>query len=89
MLKQHMPRAYSLYIIRHADEHNQRTGQYLFNSLPVEAAQFITSTLFDPFHRDMSQDEVEAWISDHIIFDDNGRIMALFNNNDILWERGW
>jgi hypothetical protein len=82
-----MAREYSLWILKHAEKHHQRTGQYLFNSLPQEAGAVIVGTVFDPFHKDMSQYQVEDWLLHHAIFNDNESIVAIFNNNDMLWER--
>lgn len=80
-------RDYSRYIVQHAAVHNQRTGQYLFNSLPQEVAACVTATPWDPFGRDMSQDQVETWLHNHIIFDSNGTIIALFADSVLLWEK--
>ncbi len=65
---------------------DQRTGQRLFNLLPQPVAYFTSGTLFDPFHKDLTRKEIWDWLNDHLIFDDNGHIIALFNNNQILWE---
>lgn len=79
-------RQYSTIIISHAEEHNQRTGQYLFNSFPWEVAEALVGAPWDPFHFDMSQDRIETWLNEHIIFNDNGRIVGVFSGNTILWE---
>lgn len=80
-------REYSRDIVMHADKFNQRTGQYLFNSFPVEVANVVTGSMFDPFHKDMSQFQIEEWLLNHIVFNENGSIVAVFNENTILWER--
>lgn len=69
-----------------AKKAGQRTGQYLFNSLPPGAERVVASTLFDPYHKEMTRSALFEWISHHLIFDDRGDVIAVFNNNDILWE---
>lgn len=80
-------REYSRNILIHAPEHNQRTGQYLFNSLPLEIRKYVTEMPWDPFFRDLSQYQIENWLNNHIIFNDTGDIIGLFANNMVLWER--
>lgn len=72
-------------IVRGAKIVDQRAGQYLFNHLPQPAAHVVSGKLFDPFHQEMDEMQVHCWIQDHLIFEGN-RIIAVFNNNDILWE---
>ena len=63
-----------------------RPGQALFNVLPGDVANCVCSTLFDPFHRVKTWDEVKVWMENHLIFDGDGCVIAVFNNNQILWE---
>lgn len=72
-------------ISRGAKSTGQRTGQYLFNHLPDGAANVIAGSLFDPFHKDLSPYEIRAWLGDHLIFSPLGEVIAVFNQNDILW----
>lgn len=65
----------------------QRTGQLLFNNLPHEVANHVRGTEFDPFHKDMSKQEIIDWFNDHVIFSDGDEIIVLFNGTEILWER--
>jgi hypothetical protein len=81
-----MARRYALYIVMHAEEHNQRTGQYLYNSFPNVVCTLVAGKPWDPFHRDMSQDQIETWLNEHVIFNDNGRVVGLFSGNSLLWE---
>lgn len=62
-----------------------RTGQYLFNHLPDQVGNKVAGTLFDPFHKDLSKQEIIEWLDNHLIFDHN-EIIALFDQNTILWE---
>lgn len=73
-------------VMRDANRCGQRTGQYLFNALPPQIGNVIAGSLVDPFHQELRRDEVVAWIDHHLIFDNN-TIIAVFNGNDILWER--
>jgi hypothetical protein len=82
---QHPQFVWAEHIIRGAYVHEQRTGQYLFNHLPNPVAAQVRGTTFDPFHKDLTINEVHCWIQDHLIFDAN-RIIAVFNNDEILWE---
>ena len=85
MTKPTVVREYSRDVLMHAEQHHQRTGQYLFNGLPEEVRVVITGTVWDPFHKNMSQDQVEQWLSDHIIFNDNGGICGVVAGRKILW----
>lgn len=80
-------REYSRNILMHAEERHQRTGQYLFNGLPPQLRELTAGALWDPFHKDMSQFQIEVWLTEHVIFDDNGTIIALFDKDNILWEK--
>lgn len=64
---------------------DQRTGQYMFNQLPAGPAAAVRGKLFDPFNKELTEREICAWIEDHLIFDGQ-RIVAVYNNNQILWE---
>lgn len=66
--------------------YNQRTGQFLFNRLPEGAANVVRGTLFDPFYKELTPDQIVQWLDEHVVFDDYG-IIGIFNNNQILWER--
>ena len=66
---------------------NYRTGQHLFNSLPVGAQNALVGTSIDPFHRDFVKDKIERWADNHLIFDGE-EIICLFGLYDnILWEK--
>lgn len=84
-----LARDYSKTVIANAPAQNQREGQYLFNSLPTEAAAVVTGTDFDPFYKHMSQYQVEDWLNKHIIFNQSGSVIGVFANNKILWERNY
>lgn len=73
-------------IERGAETSGQRTGQYLFNHLPSEAAAQVVGTMFDPFNKDLSIHEIRAWLDKHIIYHGN-RIVGLFNGDMILWQK--
>jgi len=81
----HFQYVWAEHIVRGSRETGQRTGQYLFNLLPDHLSGIVTGTLWDPFHKDLEIEEIHQWIQDHLIFDGH-RIIALFNNDEILWE---
>jgi len=74
------------HILKGARASNQRPGQYLYNHLPNGAAAAVNGTLFDPFHKDLDRDGIYEWLDNHIITH-HGWIIAVFNNNQILWEQ--
>jgi len=80
-------REYSRDVIMNAEKHGQRTGQYLFNGLPQEVRAVITGTVWDPFHKNMSQYQVEEWLDGHLIFNDNGGICGVIAGRKILWGK--
>lgn len=85
--KDHVVSLWVGHIVSWAPQHDLRTGQYLFNSLPNEVARVVSGTLFDPFHTDMKSGDIWNWIDNHLIFSDDGnQIIAVFNNNQILWQ---
>lgn len=65
-----------------------RMGQALFNLLPGSVGNAVAGRMFDPFHTEsMSVHDVQSWVEDHLIFDNEGRIIALFNADKFLWTR--
>lgn len=66
-----------------------RPGQELFNSLPTWVGNRLAGLHIDPFHnRDIKTvRDVQHWIDHHLIFDDDGQVIALFNYNEVLAER--
>lgn len=63
-----------------------RSGQALFNRLPLEVGRVVSGQQWDPYQRNLSAFELSEWINKHIVFD-GCEIVAVFNNDDILWER--
>jgi len=86
MTRSFVSREYSREVIMHAEGQNQRTGQYLFNGLPDGARKAVAGTVFDPFHKNMSQYQIENWLEDHVVFNDNGSIIGIIAGRKILWE---
>jgi hypothetical protein len=76
---------YTQQIFEGAQYYSQRTGQYLFNKLPLLVAAEVAGTSFDPFHKDLSKFEIYEWLDNHLIFQDQ-RIVGLFHNDVLLWE---
>lgn len=73
------------HIMTRAKANIQRTGQYMFNNLPDVIANKVAGTSFDPFHKELSAQELYDWIDGHLVFDGN-EIVGLFHENRILWE---
>jgi hypothetical protein len=82
-----LAREHSRMVMEGAPANDQRTGQYLFNTLPQEVRATLTGRPFDPFYKEMSQYQVEEWLGDHIMFDDDGEVIALYSANMILWQK--
>jgi hypothetical protein len=74
------------HILRGAFTDDQRTGQWMFNHLPLMVAARVSGTSFDPFHKNLSAHEIYDWIDNHLIFDGN-EIVGLFHNDILLWEK--
>ena len=74
-------------IVHSAEKTTLRTGQALFNHLPFSAAQIVSGTLWDPFHRDLTREEIQEWVDHHLIFGDQyyDDIIGLFNGEQLLW----
>jgi hypothetical protein len=68
-------------------KYNFRSGQYLFNNLPIGAAEAVRSTYFDPFYKDMNLEQIAAWVENHLVLGNVGDVIAVFDHNIILWER--
>lgn len=73
-------------VLETANAYSWRFGQTLFNLLPQELSWAITSSTIDPFHKHMSYKDVCKWVEDHLVFSDDGKVIAIFNNNEILAE---
>lgn len=76
------------YIFDNAPMLEQRTGQLLFNSLRQQVAAKVRGTLFDPFYKKLELHEIIDWFENHIVFNDDGIMICVFNGNEILWEEG-
>ena len=50
-----------------ARQRQYRSGQYLFNTLPVGAADAVRGKLFDPFYKDMSLEQLVEWVENHLV----------------------
>jgi hypothetical protein len=85
MTRSVLEREYSRYIIMNNEQHGQRTGQYLFNSLPDGAREVVAGTMWDPFHKELSQYQIEDWLANHVVFNDNGTIIGIIAGRRILW----
>lgn len=73
------------HIILGAGLKQQRTGQWMMNNFEPEVYIAVSGRMFDPFNKDLTREQLIEWMQDHLIFD-NGHIVAVFNNDQILWE---
>jgi hypothetical protein len=76
------------YIFDNAPMLEQRTGQLLFNSLRQQVAAKVRDTDFDPFYKDLTLFEIIEWLENHVVYNDEGIMIRLFDGNEILWEEG-
>lgn len=83
--RQIMAREYSRDVVMNATKHGQKSGQYLFNGLPDGARKAVTGMLWDPFHKDMSQYQIEEWINDHLALNESGRVIGVVTGGKIIW----
>lgn len=65
---------------------DERTGQLLFNFLRHEIAEVVRDTELDTFYDQLSFDDVVDWLDDHIEYDDEGTMVRLVSEHDVLWE---
>jgi len=81
-------KAYAKQIHYDSKKYQFRSGQYLFNTLPIGAQKVVRGKLFDPFYQDMNLDQISAWIEHHLVLSEVGReVIAVFDLNKVLWEK--
>jgi hypothetical protein len=68
-------------------EPRQETGYIMARSMPKIVEKKILQTDFNPFYKNMTFTELLSWIQNHLIFNEKGSIVALFDNDTMLWER--
>jgi hypothetical protein len=73
------------YIHFMAPQYDMRTGQLLFNILRHEIAEVVRNTELDTFYEDLELEEIVEWLENHIMFDNQGRMIRLFDGHRILW----
>lgn len=74
------------YIHTMAPVFDNRTGQLLFNVLRHEIADVVRHTDFDPFYEDLTLEEIVEWLEAHILYDNDGNMIRLFDEGGVLWE---
>jgi hypothetical protein len=62
-------------------------GRYLYEILPQEWHEDVINSNFDPYNTIMSESEMFKWLWDHVIFDPQGYMIALYNHGQILLVR--
>lgn len=64
---------------RLVDEHDQRWGQAVFNSIPADTPGLteIAGTLDDPFYRIKTKIAVRRWVERHLVVDCVGTILEV------------
>lgn len=66
--------------------YEMRTGQLLFNVLRYEIAEAVRDTELDTFYKDMTLQEIIDWLENHILYDNQGRMVRLCGTDGrILW----
>jgi len=75
------------WIVEHAPALRRRTGQVLTDNLTAEVANVVRGSSFDPYHQELTREQIINWFNDHIIFSDEDEMIVVFDNDKILWER--
>lgn len=80
-------RQISQWVCDSARVYGQPEGTRIFRSLSREAAEAIRTTRFDdPFGQILTEEEVIQWFDDHVVFDDEGYMIAIYAGNECLWR---
>lgn len=74
------------YVFNTAPVYDMRTGEFLFNVLRHDIADVVRDTDMDTFYDDLEYEEIVDWFDNHIIFDNMGNMVRLFDEHGILWE---
>ena len=61
-------------------------GKTLFLRLPEPAANIALRHHFDPYRLYLNKDGLRHWLENHILFDEDGRMVVLHNDGVILWR---
>lgn len=64
-----------------------RLGTALFECLPSWAGRKVAGTSLDTFDLPLTLDQVFKWLDNHVIFDDSGQIIALFDGDVVIAEK--
>lgn len=74
------------YIYTMAPQYDMRPGQFLFNYLRHEVADVVRGTELDTFYQDLELEDIAQWLDQHIIYDNQGRMVRLHDGHHVLWE---
>lgn len=76
------------WIVDGAEMNQEHVGRRLVDSLnDRRAADAVRGSNFNPADIDgMEFDDVKQWLDDHIVFNDKGSPIGVFDDGDWLWE---
>lgn len=79
-------RRHAEYIYDTAPCIGMRTGELLFNELRHEIADVVRDTDLDTFYDDLGLEEIVEWLENHIMYDNQGTMVRLYDGHGVLWE---
>lgn len=69
---------------------NKKRGEILYCHLPPPMAPVVIRRQFDPYNHEMSKAGLRDWLWTHVLFDDDGQIIAIHDRGEILiCQDGW
>lgn len=67
-----------------------KNGEDLWCYLPPGMASIVIRRSFDPYDSELSKAGIRDWLWHHVVFDDNGNIIAIHDHGEILDVKdGW
>lgn len=79
-------RKHAEYIYDSAPVLGMRTGELLFAELRHEIADIVRDTDLDTFYDDLELEEIEEWLENHIVYNNQGIMERLKDDHGVLWE---
>lgn len=77
-------------IFSEAEEKGYLTGRHLYDNLPSEVVHHVMQSNIDPYDRDLSRTQIFNWLWDHVVFDQNGEIVAIHDKGfPLINQREW
>jgi len=70
--------------------YKKNCGLILWNTLPPDMATIVIRRSFDPYNKEMDKGNIRNWLWDHVLFDNEGMVIAIHDRGEILFCReGW